>query len=93
MLKTVALTLAALALSGCAAKGGCDPRLPARYDGALIQGSGSSAEDSKVFLVAGGEKHWATSWHWLNDHGFAAKDLRVVPSEEIACLPEGTALQ
>jgi hypothetical protein len=81
----------ALGMVSCSGSA-CDPRLPFKLEGKLVHGNGSSVNDSKIYIVVGGEKRWITRWEWITAHGFTNSDVLTRPSAELACIPEGDRL-
>jgi len=64
------------------------------HDGQLVRRPGSSIEDSKIYLVRGGEKHWVVDGHWLTSHGYKwPEDIHTIPAADLAPIPEGAPIQ
>jgi hypothetical protein len=68
--------------------------LPApNYEGQLVKGQGSSAEDGKVYLVRNGERHWIIDGRWITSHGYRWPDVHVIPGADLTPIPEGAPIQ
>jgi hypothetical protein len=65
---------------------------PTLYEGQLLRRPGSTAEDSKIYVVLGDQKHWVWDGRWITSHGYKEENIRVIPAEELAEIPEGSAL-
>lgn len=65
-----------------------------RWEGQMIRRPGSTPADGKVFLVKEGKRHWVVSADWFKQHGYNfPADVRVIPAEDLARIPEGDVLQ
>ena len=52
------------------------------------------SEDTRVFYIDQGVKHWVTSAGWIATRGLRfPEDLLLVPAQDLAAVPEGPALE
>src|SRR5271169_2702291 len=65
----------------------------AKWEGKLVRRPGNSSEDSKIYLVQGGKKHWVVSPAWLEQRGYKLGDTSLISPEELASIPTGEPFQ
>ena len=66
----------------------------AKYEGQLVRLQGMSEDESKIYLVRNGKKHWVMSPAWLDAHRSELKgDVNIVTKEELDSIPTGDPLQ
>ena len=54
----------------------------------------SEASDPIVDLIRGGQRHWIINGSWLTANGYAwPDDVNIVPSADLAAIPEGAPIQ
>ena len=69
-------------------------RVISKWQGQLVRRPGITPEDGKVYLIEGGQKRWVVSGQWLTLHGYNfVKDVKVIPSEELAVIPNGQDIE
>ena len=61
----------------------------AQYEGKIIKHDGTSADDAKIYLVSGGQRHWIPSMDWFAAHGKSTGDVIHVTQDERDKIPEG----
>jgi hypothetical protein len=67
---------------------------PLRYNNLLVRRPGAQVEDSKVYLIRGGQRHWIVNGHWLEANGYAwPADVNTIPTQDLAAIPEGEPIQ
>ena len=67
---------------------------PLRYDNLLVRRPGSEVEDSKVYVIRGGQRHWIVNGRWLEANGYAwPADVNTIPAQDLAAIPEGAPIQ
>ena len=68
-------------------------RFQSGFAGSLIKTSGVTPEDGKIYIVAGGKKHWITDGAWIAFYGFRVpNDLRIVSKAELTNIPTGSVI-
>lgn len=66
----------------------CTHTSAGKWEDKMIQGPGTRPEDSKVYLVRDGKRHWVTHGTWLVAHGYRwPQDVLHVSAEEINSIP------
>ena len=61
-----------------------------KYDKKLVRRPGSSVEDSKVYLIRDGKKHWVTTAIWIKENGYKwPDDVMMITAEELDSMPLG----
>jgi uncharacterized membrane protein len=65
----------------------------ARYEGNLVRRPGPTPEDSKVYVVQNGVKHWVLDRQWITSHGYHwPVDVITISREELDAIPAGEAV-
>ena len=65
-----------------------------KYEGKLVRRPGSTAEDSKVYLIRDGQKHWIADGHWITAHGYKwPDDINTIAAPDLAQIPLGDPIQ
>lgn len=60
----------------------------------MIRRPGTTPEDSKVYVVQGGKKHWVVNADWFSAHGFRfPADVREVPLSVFDSIPTDEPIQ
>jgi uncharacterized membrane protein len=73
---------------------GAPETAPLRYDDLIVRRPGDGVEDTKIYLVRGGQRHWIIDGRWLSSNGYAwPDDVNIVPAADLAAIPEGSPLQ
>ncbi|OHA46109.1 MAG: hypothetical protein A3A80_00700 [Candidatus Terrybacteria bacterium RIFCSPLOWO2_01_FULL_44_24] len=62
---------------------------PASYQTAMLM---RAVNDTRVYYVADGKRHWITSAETFKTQGFSWDSIRVIPQEELSALPEGDSI-
>ena len=62
------------------------------YENKLVRRAGPAPEDTKIFLVRGGTKHWIIFGSWVEKHGYRWDDLQIISPEQFNTIPEGKAI-
>jgi SAM-dependent methyltransferase len=71
-----------------------EPPVPSEYEGKLVRREGNTPEDSKVYIVRGGRKHWIISAGWIIANGLRwPEDVNVLPSGDLERIPTGDPIQ
>ena len=64
--------------------------LSSKHEGHLVRRPGSGAEDTKVYLVLHGQKHWILHGEWIRAHGYSwPNDVREIEANELDAIPMG----
>jgi hypothetical protein len=65
-----------------------------RYEGKIVREPGADPDETKVFHVRGGARHWIEKESWFQEHGFViAKDLIVISPAELQAIPLGSPVE
>jgi hypothetical protein len=64
------------------------------WENKLIRRPGSGPEDTKVYLVKDGKRHWIVNASWIASHGYNwPADVNEIPAAELDAIPQGDAIQ
>jgi hypothetical protein len=103
--RTVLLVLAGIVfLMASCSRPGADEHPPqnsvanqpqaSKWEGKLIRRPGPTVEDSKVYLVKDGKKHWVVTPDWLKANGYKfPDDVHVISADDLSQVPDGEAVQ
>jgi hypothetical protein len=58
------------------------------YEGQLVR----KADDTRVYVVRDGRKHWVWDGAWLALRGYKPEDIHIIPAADLAAMPTGYAL-
>jgi hypothetical protein len=95
------VTLAAFALfAGCSTSPPA-PNAPAaqsaaqsQWENKLVRRPGSSPDDTKVYWIKDGRKHWIVNASWITAHGYKwPDDVNEIAAAELDAIPQGDAIQ
>jgi len=65
-----------------------------RWENKLVRRPGSGPEDTKVYLVKDGRRHWIVNASWITSHGYNwPADVNEIPPAELDAIPQGDAIQ
>lgn len=64
-----------------------------KWEGKLIQSSGNTPEDGKVYIVHNGKKRWVRRYEWIVKNGYTVNDINVVSPSELNAIPTGEAIE
>ena len=64
------------------------------YENKLVRRPGPTVEDSKVYLVRNGSKHWIVNASWCASHGFKwPDDVHEIPAADLDAIPTADPIQ
>jgi len=86
-----------LVTAGCAPQPAPSPSalvaVPA-WEGKLVRKPGDTPDDSKVYLVKDGKRHWIVNADWLKANGFRwPDDVHTIRAADLDAIPQGEPLQ